>query len=81
MRPEDIQNMLRAQPFQPFRVRLTSGKTYDIVYPHLTMVTRPFLVIAFADPESNGRWGDEYVTIPWPEVAGMEGLTKEGAVA
>ena len=81
MRPEEIHAMLRAEPFHPLRVRLKNGTIYDVFYPNLTMTTESFLVIAFPDPESNGRWGDDYVTIPWPEIAGVEPLRAEWAVA
>ena len=79
--PESVQAMLRAEPFTPLRVRLTNGTVYDITYPNLTMVTRPSLVIAFPDPESNGQWGDDYVEVHWPEITGVEALTPEGADA
>jgi hypothetical protein len=81
MQPEDMDKMLRAEPFRPLRVQLKNGKMYDVIYPNLTMTTRPFLVIAFPDPESSGRWGDDYVTIPWPEIANVEVVKAEGAIA
>jgi hypothetical protein len=81
MRPEDIDALLQVAPFQPFRVHLKDGKSYEVLYPNLTMTTRPWLVIAFPDPESNGRWADDYVSIPWSEIASVEPLRTEGAVA
>jgi hypothetical protein len=82
MRPEEIHAMLRAEPFTPLRVRLKNGTIYEIIYPNLTMATQPFLVIAFPDPESGGRWGlDDYVTVPWPEIATVEPMKTEGAAA
>jgi hypothetical protein len=81
MRPEEFDILLRTRPFHPLRVRLKDGKTYDVIYPNLTMTTRPWLVIAFPDPESNGRWGDGYVTIQWDEIAGVEQLQGQEASA
>ena len=81
MTPEAMQNLLRARPFQPLRVRLRNGQAYEIVYPNLAMVTQPSLVVAFADPESNGQWGEDYVEVHWPEITAVEVLTPEGAGA
>jgi hypothetical protein len=38
MRPDDLTNELRKQPFTPFRVVMTDGKSYDIFHPELLMV-------------------------------------------
>ena len=37
MRPDDVRAELRIQPFQPFRIRLSNGKTYDVPHPDLVM--------------------------------------------
>ena len=31
MRPEDLLKFVRVRPFQPFRVTLTDGRTYDVI--------------------------------------------------
>lgn len=33
VRPEDILEMLRATPFEPFRVYLTDGAVYEVRHP------------------------------------------------
>jgi len=81
MTPDEIHAMLRTEPYHPLRFRLKDGTTYDVYYPNLTMATQPFLVIAFPDPESNGRWAEDYVSIPWSEIAGVEPIKVTGAVA
>ena len=40
MRPEDIRNFLRAQPFRPFRIMLTDGTAYEVGHPELVNVGR-----------------------------------------
>ena len=46
MRAEEIQNHLRRQPFQPFRVYLSDGVFYDVRHPELMNVGRREVVIA-----------------------------------
>lgn len=38
MAPEELRNSARQQPFEPFRIKLTDGTTYDIRHPDLLWV-------------------------------------------
>ena len=38
MRLEDVREFLRRRPFQPFRLTLTDGRTYDVMHPELAIV-------------------------------------------
>ena len=49
--PEDVQAMLRADPFKPLQVRLTDGAIHVITHPRLSMVTRQRLIIGYPDPD------------------------------
>ena len=40
MRPDDLLVWLRAIPFQPFRMTLNSGRSYDIRHPEMLRVGR-----------------------------------------
>lgn len=40
MRAEDLLIWLRAVPFQPFRLQLNSGRTYEIRHPEMLRVGR-----------------------------------------
>jgi hypothetical protein len=40
MRPEDLLTWVRAAPFQPFRIHLNSGHTYEIRHPEMLRVGR-----------------------------------------
>ncbi len=49
MRPEDVLYWVRTVPFVPFRIRLNSGRTYDIRHPEMVRVGRTSLnVYTFA---------------------------------
>jgi hypothetical protein len=45
MRPEDILRWLQARPFQPFRITMNSGRSYDIRHPEFVRLLRTSLVI------------------------------------
>jgi hypothetical protein len=50
MRPEDVYRILHQQPFQPVRVHLTDGRSYDIHHPHQAVVGKTFFDIGIAVP-------------------------------
>ncbi len=55
MGPDDILTFVKRQPFQPFRLTLTDGRTYDIRHPEFAMVGRSSVVIGISlqdEPES-----------------------------
>ncbi len=37
---EEIQNLLHAQPFRPFRVHITDGRTLEVPHPDFALLTR-----------------------------------------
>lgn len=45
MRPEEIREFTRKQPFAPYRIYITDGKTYDIYHPDQVIVLRSRLII------------------------------------
>lgn len=51
MRPDDLHQLLRRQPFQPFRLHLSNGRTYDVRHPELVLVGRSSLIIGTPAPE------------------------------
>lgn len=51
MPPENLEDYLRARPFVPFRILLSTGQTYDILHPELVMVGKRTLIIGItSDP-------------------------------
>jgi hypothetical protein len=38
MSPEQVRDTLRHQPFEPFRLVMTDGKSFDIRHPDLLMI-------------------------------------------
>jgi hypothetical protein len=71
MEPEELQRLLRQRPFQPFRVHLREGQTYDVRYPKLTLVSRTTLAIGFPDA-SNPDMADEVVLVTPADIQRVE---------
>jgi hypothetical protein len=57
MRPEELSKILQRQPFIPFRIHLTDGKTYDIRHPENLMILRSRLDIAVDRDPATGVIG------------------------
>jgi hypothetical protein len=45
MRPDDLLELVRRQPFAPFRIHITGGKTYDVQHPDQIIVLRSRAVL------------------------------------
>jgi hypothetical protein len=67
MTAEELRELLDRDPFQPFRVRLTSGDAYEIRNPGLAMVMKSRLFIAA--PHS-----DRWTLVPFLHIAAIETL-------
>ena len=48
MRPDEIRAHLRKQPFEPIRVYISDGASYDVRHPEFMLVTRTEIVIGLA---------------------------------
>lgn len=64
---ENIREKLERQPFEPFRVRVTSGDSYVIRNPDLVVVMKSELFLA--EPNS-----DRHVFVPLLHVAAVESM-------
>ena len=50
MRPEDILEILRSRPFEPFRFYLSDGAVYEIRHPDMAIVQRSKVTVAVPGP-------------------------------
>src|SRR5688500_2625267 len=67
MNPEEIRELLAREPFQPFRVRATSGDSYDVQNPALAVAMKSRLFIAVPD-------SDHWTLVPYLHIATVESL-------
>jgi hypothetical protein len=63
MRPEDLREYLRRQPFQPFRLTLTDGRIYEVHHRELAMVGRSMVAIGLPRPDDPEPVYERLVTI------------------
>ena len=53
MRPSQIRDHLKIQPFRPIRVHISDGSFYDIRHPEMAYVTASQVMIALAMSEDD----------------------------
>jgi len=51
---EDVRQRVDKRPFEPFRICLTDGRTYDIRHPELCLPGRTTVYVAIPDPKRKG---------------------------
>ena len=45
-----FREILRRSPFEPFRVVMSSGESYNVMHPEMAFVTSRSLILALPDP-------------------------------
>jgi hypothetical protein len=59
MTPQELLNYVNAKPFRPFRIRMNSGRTFEIRHPEMVRVgRRDVLIFTFVGDTSEvyDRW-------------------------
>jgi hypothetical protein len=59
MTSREVLNYVQAEPFRPFRIRMNSGRTFDIRHPEIVRVGKgDLLIFTFVSdaPEVYDRW-------------------------
>ncbi len=74
MRPDDVNRLLRQQPFQPFRIYLSNGRTYEVRHPDLAMVGRTTMLLGIPAPDLPPSTYDHYETIALMHINNLEPL-------
>ena len=64
MRAEELSQLVRGKPFQPFRLHLTTGKNYDIRHPEFIIVQRQSAEVGLdLDPKTGVVDRVEYLSL------------------
>jgi len=50
IRREDVLENLDKRPFEPFRICMTDGRSYDVTHPDLCMPSRHTVYVGVPDP-------------------------------
>jgi hypothetical protein len=72
--PDDLLRRLRKRPFEPFRVYLSDGRTFDIRYPELNLVGATFFHIGIPEKGVEDPYMDYAVNVPLDRISRIEPL-------
>jgi hypothetical protein len=73
MTQEELREHARRQPFEPFRMLLTTGATFDIYHPDLIMVGRRSAIIGLTN-DPGGTAYDRTIKVDLLHVVGVQDL-------
>jgi hypothetical protein len=51
MQRDELRGWLKRQPFQPFRLHLSDGRTYDIHFPRMNLLAQTFIKVGIPAPD------------------------------
>jgi hypothetical protein len=71
MTHDELSQAAARQPFQPFRVILTTGATYDIRHPELFMVGRRSAIIGITEKPTETVY-DHTIKVDLLHIVGIE---------
>ncbi len=80
MRPEDIREFKKRQPFQPFCLTLTDGRIYEVHHPELVMVGHTMVLVGFPSPGDPEPIYDRFTTVSLLDIMRVEPLEPSTAV-
>ena len=76
MQTADILEFVRQRPFQPFRITLTDGRTYEVHHPELAMVGRSTVSIGLKTTNVPEPVYDRVITVDLLHIMEAEALQK-----
>lgn len=72
MPPEQLLQVLRAQPFVPFRLTITGNRTFDVHHPDQVIAGRTFAVIGIPATNDPQGFTERTVTVAMLHVTSLE---------
>ncbi len=72
MRPDDVLQLLRARPFQPFRISLSDGQQYEVRHPEIAIVSRSTVLVGIPGPRGPDGPVERVVTCALLHITRME---------
>jgi len=63
--PQNIREFLDREPFKPFRLVMSSGKTYDIVTANSAMLLKSEVFVVYPD-------GEHWAHVPFLHISSFE---------
>jgi hypothetical protein len=78
---EQLLALLRQRPFQPFRLHLTDGRTFDILYPRNNIAGRSLFTIGIPEKEEPEHYAEYFVEVDYPQIREIEMLPTTAPIA
>ena len=72
MTADTSREILRRAPFEPFRVVMSSGESYNVLHPEMVFVTAKALILAI--PDSTNADGERLAFCSYLHLAHVETL-------
>jgi hypothetical protein len=72
MSPDDIYRALRQQPFRPFRLHLSNGRSHEVRHPDLVLVGRTTMIVGVSAPNMPNPIYDDYAVVTLLHVNDLE---------
>lgn len=73
---EDFTEMVKTQPFEPFRMVLTSGESFDVRHPELVMLGRRSVIVGLASDVKQDYY-DRTTTVSLLHVVRLEKIVSK----
>jgi hypothetical protein len=80
MTAEELYALLHREPFQPFRLHLTDGRTFDVRYPEMNLVCWTFFTIGIPEPNVADPYPERVVHLDYDQVRQVEFLAEPSPV-
>lgn len=71
--------MLTGRPFEPMRVKMSSGEVFEIRHPEMASLTKTGLIIVL--PEPDGEPSERFEICSYLHIAGVETRSSTGTAA
>jgi len=72
MEHDELHRLLRQRPFQPFRVVLKDGRTFDIRYPEMNLLARSYIKIGIPETAGPDPLCDYTEYVPLSQIARVD---------
>ncbi len=80
IQPDKMLKRIRKTPFRPFRLHLSDGRSFDIHYPQMILVTKLRLVVGIPRRHNpDPMIADHFERVDWPEITKIEPLASKSA--
>ncbi len=77
MSPQDIIELLRTVPFEPFRIRMSDQSSYEVRHPDMAIVERSKVIVAVPGPKGTDGPAERTVRCALIHITRTEALESE----